>query len=159
MRINFNPAEPQFETAANEYGEIWNLDGRKIVEVWQEKTGIEFEQKEIDAKVFEGVSRSRPFKLRASYPYEVKRSILIHELGHILIGDRDCNSSSLEVHKTLFLRLYDVLHDLYGDEYADSAVLWEKENLPKDIYFEAWEWALSFSKEERESKFNQRIER
>jgi hypothetical protein len=42
---------------------------------------------------------------------------------------------------------------LYGSEFADKAV--DNEKKFSESYKEAWEWALSFSKEERSKKFRE----
>lgn len=157
MIVNFNPAGPEFEEAAAGYRTIWNQEGARIVSVWEAATGLSFRDEVVEAKVFEGISRSHPLELRASYPSEVKKSILIHELGHRLIGDSELSKDSLELHKTLFLILFDVYVELYGEDYANRAVAWESANLPKQVYASAWDWSLQFLKSERLAEFKKRI--
>ena len=60
--------------------------------------------------------------------------------------------SSLENHKNLDLCLYDIIVDLYGKNFADIVIGVESKHT---LYKEAWDWALSFSEEERRKKFSE----
>ncbi len=62
-------------------------------------------------------------------------------------------TSSEENHKLLFLVLYDLLTHLYGTETADQAVATDKTYGAQ--YVNAWEWALSISKDERRKRFDE----
>lgn len=63
-----------------------------------------------------------------------------------------------ELHKVIDLILYDLWTDLLGKEGAEN----NKEveiSYGDPIYKEIWEWALSFSKEERAKKFQEMREK
>jgi predicted metal-dependent peptidase len=91
-------------------------------------------------------------QLRASYPAEVKKATLIHELLHRMLG-RVRTTTEIDEHRKLFLVLYDIWVSLYGKEFADRNVA--VESLRKGLYdYEtAWKWALAMSPEERAAKF------
>jgi hypothetical protein len=91
-------------------------------------------------------------KLRASYPPDVKKATLIHELGHRLLA-RIPKTTELDEHRVLFLVLYDIWESLYGKGFADRMVEVEKKRKGLYDYESAWKWALSLSKEERATKF------
>lgn len=147
-----------YSQAITEYQQIWEEPGVKIVEVWEELTKLSFRESEINAVVFNGISHSHPLSLRDNIDTNRKKSVLVHELGHRLLYGRviQPNYSSLENHKTLFLVLYDVFVELFGRDFANEAVKWDK-NLPRDAYKQAWEWAMQFSKEGRAAEFSKRI--
>jgi hypothetical protein len=109
--------------------------------------------------VFEGASSSgfkeKPMKLRASYPDEVKKATLIHELGHRLNGQLRQRSPDIDEHRTLFLYLYDVWVKLYGQDFANRMVEIERKRKGIYDYDSAWTWALALSKEERAAKFKE----
>jgi hypothetical protein len=96
--------------------------------------------------------------MRADLASERRESVLVHELGHRILFRRMIleERSSLENHKVLFLVLHDVFIKLFGPEKTEEIIEWDK-NLPRPEYKEAWEWALSFSKEERMSEFKKRV--
>jgi hypothetical protein len=78
----------------------------------------------------------------------------VHELGHrILLGSAAMKAKRDTVfnHKCLFLGLYDVLIDLYGEDFAKETAAFEK-NFSVD-YKTAWDWALQFDREERMQRF------
>lgn len=161
MKINFHPDSDALDVshAISEYQRIWSIDGERIVAVWQEVTRLTFKETEINAVVFEaGPSRSHPLSLRASLDYERKKSVLVHEIGHRLLYGRTVQPdfSSLENHKTLFLVLHEVLVRLYGSDFAQAAVAWDRQ-LPNEIYRIAWEWALQLSPTERADTFAARV--
>lgn len=119
-------------------------------------SGVRFIEREIQAIVYEGVSWSgfgnQPMKLRASYPPDVKKATLVHELGHKLIL-RIPKTKEIDAHRVLFLVLYDIWESLYGRDFANRMVEVEKKRKGIYDYESAWEWALSMSKEERAAKF------
>jgi hypothetical protein len=162
LSITFYPESDlrDYSEGVKEYENIWREDGEKIVKAWKRVTGLTFDETHINALIFEGISHSHPLSLRFDREFERKKSILVHELGHRLLykkvkGGRE--ATSLELHKLLFLVLYEVFTDLYGKDFADSAVEWDS-NLPRPQYKEAWEWALNFSVEERKRKFQEILE-
>jgi hypothetical protein len=155
--MTFNPQDPTFAAATEEYRRIWADDGSRIVDGMQGVTGLTFFQSSIAATVYEGISlagdRDSPMLLRASYPVDTKRSALVHELGHRLIDQLPTRPGDLDEHRVLNLFLYDVWESLWGREFADRQVA--VEGLQRGLYdYEAaWRWALSLTKEERASRF------
>ena len=127
LTIKFEPADDNKELieAVKEYEEIWNKEGEKIVSAFENITGAKFIEKEIRVIVYEGISRSGrsvddPMRLRASYPKDVKKATLIHELGHRFLFDIESKEQDLDSHQLLFLFLYDIWTELYGEEFADK---------------------------------------
>ena len=156
VSISFTPEQEKFAEATKEYQSIWSAEGNRIIEAMESVSGLKFLEKEIKATVYEGVSfsgyRDSPMKLRASYPTDIKKATLVHELGHRFL-ERVPKTDGLDEHRGLFLVLYDIWVKLYGKEFADKSV--EVESKRKGLYdYElAWKWALSLSAEERASKF------
>ena len=161
MIINFKPDSNRqdFSQAVFEYEDIWNQYADKIVTTWEEVTGLTFKESEINALVYEGRSQSHPFLLRSNLDRERKATVLVHELGHRIVYKRQNIPifNSLESHKTLFLVLYEVFEKVFDTDVADRAVEWDCVHLSPDVYQAAWDWALSFPKEERIVKFKERI--
>jgi hypothetical protein len=88
--LNFEPESEKFAEAAKEYEAIWASDGARIIQTMEKKSGLKFEESEVQVIVFEGMSssgfREIPMRMRASYPSDTKKATLIHELGHRLEG-------------------------------------------------------------------------
>lgn len=153
----------EFIQAAKAYQRVWSDEGERIVEVIERISGLKFVERAINAVVFEGVSRSHPLALRASYLGNVKKASLIHELCHRLLAGngvgvhRSVTTADLvdevELHKELDLILYDVWCALYGEEFAVRQVDVERARRP--IYKHAFDWALLHSRQEREQLFRQ----
>lgn len=161
MHIHFHPESNRhdYSQAIAEYESIWNRYAELITKTWEEVTGLKFKETEINALIYKGRSQSHPFLLRDEIDLERKTTVLIHELGHRIIFKRQNipEITSLENHKTLFLVLYEVFEKILGTEIADRAAEWDRENLSADVYKAAWDWALSFPKEERIIEFRKRI--
>jgi hypothetical protein len=160
LKLNFSPESEKYAEATAEYQAIWKSEGKKIVEAMESVSGLKFTDKDVQVVVYEGVSwsghREQPMKLRASYPADVKKATLIHELGHRLINDiRIPKSKELDEHKVLFLILYDIWEQLYGKEFADKSVEVEKKRKGIYDYESAWKWALSLSKDQRATQFKE----
>ena len=94
-------------------------------------------------------------KLRASYPEDVKKATLLHELGHRLISQLTNRPKEIDEHRVLFLYLYEVWTNLYGSRFADDMVEVEKKRRGRYDYESAWMWALAMSKGERAIKFKE----
>jgi len=166
LKINFLPDSDleDFSDALKEYEAIWKVDSIKIVSALEEITKYDFKETFVNAIVSGNKeSRSHPLSLYAKLQFEVKKMTLIHELGHRILlpprrlqfMDKKQYPTSLENHKVLFLVLYDVYENIYGKEFADSAVKRDSEQL-QGLYKEAWDFALSFkTKEERQAKFKE----
>lgn len=89
LTINFysDSDSKDFESATKEYEQIWKEDGARIVSVWEKSTNLKFVETYVNAIVFHHISRSHPLSLRYDIPFERKKSVLVHELGHrILFG-------------------------------------------------------------------------
>jgi hypothetical protein len=156
VRINFSPESEKYAQAIKEYQDIWNSESERFIEAMEKVSGVTFTENDIRAIVYEGVSWSgfgnNPMKLRASYPPDVKKATLIHELGHRLLS-RIPKTKELDEHRVLFLVLYDIWESLYGKNFADRMVEVEKKRKGLYDYKSAWKWALSLSKEERAARF------
>jgi hypothetical protein len=159
IKVAFTPESENFVDATRRYQDIWNAEGLKMIEAMQIVSGLRFQEKEISAIVFEGASSSgfgdTPMKLRASYPDEVKKATLIHELGHRLIIQLKDRPKDLDEHRVLFLYLYDVWTKLYGKSFADRMVEVEKKRKGIYDYETAWNWALSLSEKDRAARFRE----
>jgi hypothetical protein len=155
FKITFYPDSDvkDFSRGVEEYEKLWKLDGEKIILAWEKMTGLRFRELFINAVFSDGISHSHPLSLRYRDNHNRNKSILIHELGHrILSGHGTKQGDSLYNRKFLFLVLYDLYVELYGEQFAKETVAWDS-NLPGPEYKEAWDWALSLTKEERSQKF------
>ena len=159
MNILFEPESEQFVEVAKEYSELWEREGRRIVATMNELTGLP-EPKDFTVIVFEGISFSgdetRPMRLRASYSSTVKLGTLIHELGHRYIIPIELQDEDFDVHRLLYLVLYDLWVDLYGTDFADTMVRVESERKGRNgySYKSAWDDTLAMSRAERVANFN-----
>jgi hypothetical protein len=159
LRIHFSPASEPFAEAASEYQSLWEAEGSRIIAAMEHVSGLKFPEQEIDAVVYEGISRSgsagSPMRLRASYPVATKKATLIHELGHRHLAQLRRRPPGLDEHRVLFLFLYDVWEKLDGKGYADEQVEVEKRRRGVYDYEAAWAWALAQSQEERTKRFSE----
>jgi len=155
LRIQFQPDSDQFSEAAHQYEAIWAREGPAITAAMETASGLKFEDREVKAMVLEVSSDSgykeKPMHLRASYPLDTKKATLIHELGHRLQSDLFHHGE--DDHKYLFLWIYDVWLKLYGREFADAQVAVEKQR--GRMYPAAWDFALSFTPEQRALKWKE----
>ena len=159
IKMIFTPESESFADATKLYQDLWQAEGRKMIEAMESVSGLRFTDKEISVIVFEGASssgfREKPMKLRASYPAEVKKATVIHELGHRLIAQLHHRPRDLDEHRILFLYLYDVWTKLYGKTFADSMVEVEKKRKGIYDYESAWNWALKLSEQERAARLSE----
>ncbi len=157
VNMTFTPQEQEFAEAAEAYRRLWVDEGSKIVEAMELVSGLTFREKDVKAVIFEGPSRSgsgdQPMYLRASYPTDVKKGALVHENGHRLIAQLTNRPRDLDEHRVLFLFLYDVYETLWGKDFADRQVTFDRGLRGIYDYDGAWTWALSISKHERASRF------
>jgi hypothetical protein len=118
---------------------------------------LKFEDRQVQAIILEVSSSSgykeKPMRLRASYPMDTKKATLIHELGHRL--QSDLFHQDEDDHKYLFLWVYDVWVKLYGREFADAQVAVEKQR--GRMYPAAWDFALSFTADQRAAKWKETV--
>ncbi|HEV8371143.1 MAG TPA: hypothetical protein VGQ39_24580 [Pyrinomonadaceae bacterium] len=156
IKVSFSAGSEKYAQAAREYQAVWDSEGEKTIEAMERVSGVMFTEKEVQVVVYEGVSWSgsgnSPMKLRASYPPDVKKATLIHELGHRLLTGIP-KTDEIDEHRVLFLVLYDIWEKLYGKDFADRMVDVEKKRRGVYDYESAWKWALVMSKEERAAKF------
>lgn len=164
MKIKFKSESEQFDTASEEYEKIWESDGVKITEVSERVSSLKFPEINLGVTVFEGVSTlswddegNFSMKIRASYPADIKKATIVHELGHLLLAQIRKRPVELDEHRILFLFLYDVWTELYGINFADRAAEVEKKRRGRYDYDSAWTWALSLNKEERGQKLKEII--
>lgn len=159
-RIDFEPESPRFTTATDEYREIWRTEGERISAALEQATGLEMERGPIRAIVFEGVSNSGyrhiPMRMRASYPADTKRATLVHELAHRLISDYV--SKDGEDHPIIFLFVYDVWVQLWGQEFADAQVAVESRRTGRYDYAGAWRAALALGAEGRKRRWTEFVD-
>jgi hypothetical protein len=107
-----------------------------------------------EAASFSGNAR-RPMRLRASYPAEIKKGTLVHELGHRINLQLERRPKELDEHRLLFLFLflYDLWTQLYGKEFADREVAFERTLKGLYDYDSAWTWALAMTPQQRAALF------
>jgi hypothetical protein len=151
--IAFVPAGPQLDAPAAEYRAIWERDGEQIVSVMEEVTGLTFPDLPIEVIVSETPPMTsydgRTMRLRGRYSPTYKKATLVHELGHRLAFTLG-RPSGLDDHALLYLFLYDVWTDLYGQPFADRIVSIERRIGPN--YSAAWDFALAMTREERQQR-------
>ena len=91
-------------------------------------------------------------QLRASYPAATKRATLVHELGHRLASDVRV---PFDHHEAIFLFVYDVWVDLWGQAFADEQVVVESARKGLVDYEGIWKKALAQSAAERARRFQE----
>ena len=154
--VEFIPATAALPYAARAYREIWDEDGERIVAALEARTCLAFAESSVTAIVADAVSHSggpdSPMRLRASYMPDVKKSTLVHELGHRHLWQLAERLAGVDGHMTLYLVLDRVWADVWGEEFAAERVRYEA-NWGGD-YATAWAWARSLSPEERRRLWN-----
>ena len=152
--VTITAQRPGFEPAAQEYRAIWVGEGARIVAALERETGLTFPDPPVAVTVREGVSGvtrdGRRMFMRASYSAEEKKGALVHELGHLLVMPRTALRREIGEHRLLNLFLYDVWTDLYGGDFADRMVEFERRKHRR--YRAAWAWALAMTREQRRAR-------
>jgi len=161
LQINFTASAESFRPAAKAYDEIWAAEGSRIVAAMERVTGLRFEPGPIGAVIYEGPSfsgfRERPMQLRASYSSATKRATLVHELGHRLMGD--LVPGDVDHHSIIFLFVYDVWVELWGQSFADEQVAVERKRTGSLANYDGlWTQALALSASERARRFQQFVQ-
>jgi hypothetical protein len=150
---------PRFEAATDEYRSIWAAEGSRIIASMEQMSKLRFPEKSVKGEIYEGASfsgrRGEPMRLRASYPASVKKGTLVHELGHRMNAQLEKRPPGLDEHRLLFLYLYDLWENLYGKEFADLEVAWERTLKGRYDYDAAWTWALAMTRDERLARFGE----
>lgn len=153
--LSFAPLEPRFASATQEYRQIWETDGARIVAALEAATGLAFPAPPIELIVTDGPPMTafdgRSIRLRAGYSPAYRKATLVHELGHALAA-RLPRTAGLDDHRLLYLFLYDVWSDLYGRDFADRMVAIDRRIPGRYDYDSAWTWALGMTREERQAR-------
>lgn len=156
--LSFVPVQPRFAGAAEEYRQLWETEGPRIIAAMEAATGLEFPESPIEMIVHQGAPMTaydgRSIRLRASYSPAYKRATLVHELGHRLALTLP-RTAELDDHRLLYLFLYDVWTDLYGPDFADRMVRIERRIPGLYDYDAAWSWALAMTRDERRARLRQ----
>lgn len=156
IKFSTETNKSELNNGLREYKAIWEEEGEKIVKTLEDMSGLKFKEDTIIATISE-TSFSHPLTLKASISKERKFATLIHELVHILLNDiklPKIEDSSLEIHKLIYLFQYDVFTKLYGEDFAIRNAKADIKYRPR-VHKLAWDWVLSFSKEERAEKFKE----
>lgn len=158
VELEFAPVESRFAEAERAYETIWSSEGARILSSLEELSEITFDVASIEARVIDGPSWAggSTMGMRYSYPPDTKKATLTHELGHILIGDLipedDHGQPVFDHHAFLFLFLYDVWTDLWGEDFAQAQVAVESQRRGLVDYEGLWEEALDMTRFERTQK-------
>ncbi len=160
---------PEYEEAAKEYAGIWKEEGERIVKTIEKISGLKFKEKIINAVTYGGISFSGPLRFQSNLSLEDKRGTIVHELCHrLLVGNNiklkgriTEKNFDLEAHKLVYLILYEIWTQLYGEKFAKKEVEFEKSisNDPINPHWIAWDRALSMTKEERQKEFKKYLKR
>ena len=161
LEINFTASAESFAAATQQYHDLWTAERSRIVATMERVTGLRFEPGPIRAVIYEGPSfsgfRERPMQLRASYSPATKRATLVHELGHRLMGD--LVPPGVDHHSIIFLFVYDVWVELWGQSFADEQVTIERARTGSLAnYDKLWTDALALSAAERALRFKQFVQ-
>jgi hypothetical protein len=153
VEVEFIPYSAAHGYAASTYQNIWHEYGNRIIESLERRTCLPFTEPRVAAIIADGVSHSggpeHPMQLRASYRYEMKKSTLVHELGHRHLWQLVERLEDLDGHHTLFLILDLVWADVWGNEFAAERVQGESEWQARYDYASAWTWARTLQPEQR----------
>jgi hypothetical protein len=156
--FEFVAATAAHESAARAYRTSWAQDGARIVAALEARTCMPFPESAVAALVGDDVSHSggpeHPMGLRASYDLDVKRSTLVHELGHRHLWQLAERLDDVDGHKTLYLVLDRVWADVWGEAFAAERVRGESSWRASYDYAAAWSWASSLTVDERSRLWN-----
>ena len=156
--VEFVASSAAHEHAARAYRAIWEQDGARIVAALEARTCMPFAEKAVAAVVADAVSHSggpeHPMGLRASYDLDVKRSTLVHELGHRHLWQLAERLDDVDGHRTLYLILERVWADVWGQDFAAARVQGESTWRASYDYGAAWKWARELTVDERSRLWN-----
>ena len=156
-RITFEPESARYAAATAEYREIWSTDGQRIGAALERATGLQMEAGPIHTIVFNGISSSGypgwPMRMRADLAPDTKRATLVHELAHRLISP--VTPRNFDDHPVIFLFVYDVWVELWGQEFADRQVQVESSRTGRYDYAGAWRDALALGAEGRVERWQE----
>lgn len=153
--LSFTTLEPRFADSADLYRDIWAIDGARIVDALERHSGLAFPAAPIEV-IVNGASTmtaldGRTIRMRAGYPSGFAKGTLAHELGHRLAIALP-RTAEIDDHRVLYLFLYDAWAELYGRDFADAMVQRERQIRSTYDYDAAWQWALSMTRTERQSR-------
>lgn len=144
--------------AARQYQSIWEEFGERIVLAFESRTCLPFAEARVGALIADAGSHSggpdHPMRLRASYDPEVKRSTLVHELGHRHLWQLVERIDDVDGHRTLYLILDRVWADVWGEAFAEDRIRGESDWLADYDYAAAWDWARALTPDERLALWN-----
>lgn len=155
VSMRFDASDPTHEEALAEYRDIWRVDGARILHALETRSGMTFPVTAITVGLINGPSWAGADRIgmRATYPTDTKRATLTHELGHILVGDIPLDPDGQPIvgyHVVLFLFLYDVWVDLWGEDFGVAQVGVESARRGGGVDYERrWNEALALTAEER----------
>jgi hypothetical protein len=156
--VRFIAATAAHASAAKSYEAIWQRDGDRIVAAFEAITCLPFAERHVGAIIDDAVShsggRDHPMSLRASYGTDVKRSTLVHELGHRHLWQLPERLDDFDGHETLFLILDRVWATVWGDAFAAERVRDESSWLASYDYGAAWQRVRSLTLDERARLWN-----
>jgi hypothetical protein len=153
--LAFSTPGERFAAAADDYRQLWQVEGPQIIAAIESVTGLSFPAEPIEVIVRDGPPMTsfdgRTIRLRAGSSPNYRRATFIHELGHRLALTLP-RTEGLDDHRLLYLFLYDVWADLYGQAFADRMVAIERRIPGGYDYDAAWTWALSMTREARQAR-------
>lgn len=182
LSVEFRPIHPDVHNGAMAYQNLWAEEGSKIESTFRRISGLDFRVQRmfvlvgkrknhktghsgliIDKKSeLDDQYNFTPLLLTASRDIKERRRILIHELTHRLLMANNFSFSTKkhfhieDSHQFLNLIFYDVMIDLYGQEFAESVK--KRESTSSDPrYKQSWEW-LPKTYEERQLLLKEIIE-
>lgn len=159
VELDFIPLNAVHGYAAKVYESIWDEHGERIVAALEARTCLRFPEPKIAAVIADATSNSGgpayPMRLRATYVDDVKKSTLVHELGHRHLWQLAERLDDVDGHKTLFLVLDRVWADVWGEEFAAERIRVESSWDADYDYAAAWGWARSLEADERERLWNE----
>lgn len=151
--LSFTSMAPDHVTAADEYRLLWETEGSRIVAAMEGVTGLTFPAAPIEVIVRDGPPMTsfdgQTIRLRAGSSPAWKKATFVHELGHRLALTLP-RQAGVDDHRLLYLFLYDVWTDLYGQDFADRMVSIERRMRRVYDYDAAWSWALAMTRAERQ---------
>jgi hypothetical protein len=153
--MTFVPAGPDFAAATEGYRQLWADDGGRIVAAMETVSGLTFPATPIEVIVRNGAPMTsfdgRTIRLRHNSTPPYRNATFVHELGHRLALTLPRNSG-IDDHRLLYLFLYDVWVELYGEAFADRMVSIERRIPGAYDYDAAWTWALALTREQRQAQ-------
>lgn len=174
MHFVIKPRDQSFnvvlETA--QYQRMWQEHGQRVLQVFCDVTGLEFQQNLITARVYPdnrafAGARYQAMHLPAnSYsPENAKLIVMVHELCHRLLSGNALGTVGLGLvphnntsdpqaqefeHRHTYLFEYDVIDAALGSEYAQLCREQEERSDINGPHYKAWAWAMRMSKAKRQ---------